>query len=612
MVPRKHVPPTVWRLAGDAGDGCINPTQWLACGWPTLHEPLQVSLDQLHNKDVYAILISRHFTKTGSLCAFPRAFEPEQPWRYLLNGANDQACQREVGRAFSTPCPDAMTRRVRQTVWQLRTCGLPIGARTGAERSSCPITLLAYRQEIPETHELVAFGNPTALLVWRHVLHAYHTAVAGHSWARIASRPGRGMLSREAKRAILLGLAPNRLTTLRDDFHLLCGLVLHELVTHRHRLSRSLSAAHESGATIEPYSVSRAAATIYQRIRASFQNATTEELRRAQLLVKQMRRAGLPPESYEGPSSPLARFYRDWVDTGVCRVLPPQGTLQLLLPPAPPATLELPAWMGRRLVPCREASPPPNLPLVCSQAYLALAPRTATNPSAWSVVVVHGGDGGRDLHATLQYDAAAPVPRATAGGHPMDTAESLLYTACQALDMILRDADGGPVTALLRFPQEDARAADTAMLVAAGLWDHPKYRRAAADFLRLQRLTLSTPGSSLWFAGWLTTHRYAWGERASAIADHGRLGAHGHLPTLWDGVPRAPPFTLSDSDCCICMCPFSEPLPTAALDSCSATGMWRAPCRHAVCRECDITYQDRGPNNSCPLCRAPRVVLLQP
>ena len=73
------------------------------------------------------------------------------------------------GRANRT---EAMTRSQRQLRWQMFTCGMPVGVRNGGD-GTCPIER-ALGHVVPESHEQLVVRSPTAQLVWRHVLAAYH------------------------------------------------------------------------------------------------------------------------------------------------------------------------------------------------------------------------------------------------------------------------------------------------------------------------------------------------------------------------------------------------------------------------------------------------------
>ena len=168
-------------------------------GWPTLTHPTEVLASQLQNKDVYSILISRLFTLEGNEGAFPHAFEGGE-YEHLLDAVGDDACRAEVRRVFTSGHTEAMTRSVRQTVWQTKTCGLLIGRRNGGD-GLCPICLALGQQEA-ETHEHRCIDCPISSLVWRHALHAWGDKFSS-AWATAAAAPG--ALSREARRLPCLG-----------------------------------------------------------------------------------------------------------------------------------------------------------------------------------------------------------------------------------------------------------------------------------------------------------------------------------------------------------------------------------------------------------------------
>jgi len=103
--------------------GWVDPSQFYVRGWPTLTHPTEVLASQLQNKDVYSILISHLFTLEGNEGAFPHAFEGGE-YEHLLDTVGDDARRAEVRRVFTSGHTEAMTRSVRQTVWQTKTCGL--------------------------------------------------------------------------------------------------------------------------------------------------------------------------------------------------------------------------------------------------------------------------------------------------------------------------------------------------------------------------------------------------------------------------------------------------------------------------------------------------------
>ena len=249
MVPRKHVPPPCWRFAGPLCEPRIDPTVWLMRGRPTLREqPVECTFARMINREAYAALLSRLFDESGDANAFPRAFEPPrmapQPhhagcWHRLVPGMHGLATSHPTTRTlvrevFTLSRTQAMPLRARQSLWQLHTGGLPIGARTGGD-GYCPIVdaMRASGSQLArarETHDQIALYSPTARLVWQHIAAAW-LHFAGGQWAvTVAS----GQPDLDAQRAVLLGIRPQSTRTFAEPFALLRGITVLELVSHRH------------------------------------------------------------------------------------------------------------------------------------------------------------------------------------------------------------------------------------------------------------------------------------------------------------------------------------------------------------------------------------------
>ncbi len=105
----------------------------------------------------------------------------------------------------------------------------------------------------------------------------------------------------------------------------------------------------------------------------------------------------------------------------------------------------------------------------------------------------------------------------------------------------------------------------------------------------------------------------AWGERATALAEHGGLeGFWGDLPaTLVAARPRAPHgLSWATDDCPVCYEAYSDAWPSPDPLARAPVGRWT--CRaHAICRGCDYAVQQSA-NDKCPLCRAARREVLVP
>ena len=128
----------------------------------------------------------------------------------------------------------------------------------------------------------------------------------GH--ARRCGRPRlrfRTPSDRPTSRAVLLGLIDaspaGRVAQLAEPFTRLCAVTLEGIVRHRNGVSLQL-AQHPGPPS---YSVSQAAATVYEAVRVAFAASLKGEHGRLGLLARQMRRAGLPQSSCYGPNSPI-------------------------------------------------------------------------------------------------------------------------------------------------------------------------------------------------------------------------------------------------------------------------------------------------------------------
>ena len=117
-----------------------------------------------------------------------------------------------------------------------------------------------------------------------------------------------------------------------------------------------------------------------------------------------------------------------------------------------------------------------------------------------------------------------------------------------------------------------------------------------------------TQRAPLWLAGAPQERQgFPWVDRAQAIAHACLPGlAWGSAGPKWSHLPRAA--YPDDDDCCICLNPLADTLPSGSWRSRAASGMFE--CTHAVCRACDLTAffrtHRRGAGAPCPMCRQPR------
>ena len=628
-LPRKHVPPPTWRWAGFDGTARVDPTEWMTCGRPTLRlEPRRRLLARLRNRDVYSALLSLLFDEHGQqVSAFPTAFRCEQrrpaqpraagPWRYLLDlvPAGDDlspATRAAVGEVFASSRTQALPLRARQSLWQLHTCGLPIGDRTGGD-GMCPVAAAAdpATPPVPETHLQLAVYSPTAQRVWQQVLGGLH--VAGPMRLPWGAHVMDGELpDRTALRAIVLGLIPAQPAVSRADreaFALVRGLTVDALVRHRH----SVSLAVAEGRVDPEYDPVRACSALYAQIRAGALAALRGEHARHRLLARQMRGAGLPLASCYGPNGPLARWEAQWLRAGVAS-LAGDGSLDMqLLPRDPPMPLGLagPIINLQRLAPRPDWAPPGTLPSTTRQVLLA-AP---SDGSAWGAVVLRGGDCLRDQHAVHVADLAGPVSLDRAAADFVDATVlspvvAELSAALWALASLHAQggvADTSPVA--LRFSEPQAAA-----LAAGTCHPPPALARICGALLRRLLAARERRSGCVWVVGWRPDRRHVWGARALSLSQWGRDGYVARPPTMLApelaGVAHAAPPALTS--CSVCLDDFESDLPHP--DHCSPCPRGRWACHpprlaHFVCLACDAQIQNRV-NNRCPECRAGRVVIL--
>ena len=158
---------------------------------------------------------------------------------------------------------------------------------------------------------------------------------------------------------------------------------------------------------------------------------------------------------------------------------------------------------------------------------------------------------------------------------------------------------------------------DVALQVIAGTGDPPALEAALARAVRKRlSVALELTRGRVYLAGWRALTRAPWGERALALAELASAASQvtptcfGSPPPDWAGI-RVGAVPLPQDPCPVCYEDFSDPLPTPDPESRAPVGRWLHPCPHALCRGCDERIQPLV-NNSCPECRAMRVVTLAP
>ena len=444
--------------------------------------------------------------------------------------------------------------------------------------------------------------------MWRHVAAAWSAFCPSNSWntdwARTASAEPFSGFDHVCHRAVLIGIRHETERALREPFALLRGIVVHELVQHRHAVSKQANSA--DGPPLD-YDHVRAASRVYARIRSAFEDAVRNEMRRCVLLRRQMKAAGLPDSSCNGPNSPLVKCVGTWVTPGVVTVIAtPDLVQQQVLPLRPLANVATTALATRRLCPRDDLAPPDHPRRVTAQVYVA--PSEAGD--AFGVTIVTGGDSERDLHALHSMDCAGRVALSRTdptfvGATAHSALQAILTALVHALDLLA--ASGGPAHIVLRVGDAEAAA------VVAGAWDPP--REALPLHSRVVRLMHEARYARglLCVAGFDPLGPYFWGMRAEALAEYAAArGAWGNLPpTLANAVVRAPdiPPWSDDPDCPVCLEVYADLWPSPARRSRCPSNRW-ACYTHAVCRSCDWVIQRSPQGARCPLCRADRRVVL--
>ena len=511
----------------------------------------------------------------------------------------------EVRSVFAAGRTQAMPLRVRQSVWQARTAGMPVGARTGGD-GNCPVAAACDPTAAPvtETHAQLLALSPVARLVWAHVATAWE-AFAAEPWTLTANAPG-SPLDLAAQRAILLGVRPPT-SSHQEPFGLLHGIAIHAIVAHRHSawLLRRDDPAPER---LDPIV---AAASVYERVRVDFEQALHHDRLRVRLLTRQMRAAGLPLSSCEGPNSPEATWARTW---GAVCTADDACVRQLVLPALPPAPVMTDAISLARLCPHPALAPPSALPPGCREAYAAPPAHAATECRGWGCVIVVGGNAATSQHAAHLWSAGGPL-RLPGFGQIAVKQRSRAAAALTAIAIALEAlAIHGTAPAVLRVASPQLAA------LVAGTWDPRGTRFSSADSPLLEhhliaevrrlwrRLRDATSGQA-WIVAAVDTWTHVWAQRAAALAHYGHrgvweVGPAALLPAHWASTPIAPPLVQDQTDCTdcpICMEDYTDLLPSQDATSRSMPGRWVCD-RHCVCRACAEALVDPR----CPICRQGR------
>ena len=171
-------------------------------------------------------------------------------------------------------------------------------------------------------------------------------------------------------------------------------------------------------------------------------------------------------------------------------------------------------------------APPVALPAGCRQVYVAAGREAA----GWGFTVIEGGDVGRDLSARVECDTAGRVDMSE-----RTPLEAQLRAVGYALDLLAERRGGLEACPLV------VRLTGGVGAVVAGVWDPPEARRIRQGLARQWGAERERRRDQLWLAGWDPVRTYAWGERATALAEHGGLeGFWGDLPTGYSGRGQTP------------------------------------------------------------------------
>ena len=396
--------------------------------------------------------------------------------------------------------------------------------------------------------------------------------------------------SRAFRRASILGLRPPGERQHGPLFSLLRGLTYEAFSS----LRNDAALATEGGPPPRAADFYAAAAEALRAVRSALLAALEGERARNLLIERRMRGAGLDMP----PIGPVRRWQMVWVDTGVCsESADPTRLIQHVMPEGTdPRRLAVVTGFARLLkAPRPDWAPPPRPPPATLQIYLGYTRvfSRGARLCAWAIVGVDGGDGLYDDPCAPALPPGPHVAFEAGAAHEVGAPFAvLLVTVAQELDRLLSARPPTPVS--IRAPPELAAA-------LAGLTSTPAYPQVRRC---LDRARARAP---LWLSGAAAHSGLPWADRAAAIATlclpDMVFGSVGPALALRPHAPMPAP-----DECCVCYGDFSEPLPSAAMDSPALAG--RFACQHALCRACDLDLQRRPSAERCPLCRQPRRVWL--
>ena len=204
----------------------------------------------------------------------------------------------------------ALPRLAAQRAYQVAVNGLPVGERAGTARCPCCAPThgpLAPHQE--ENCEHIVMGCAVSRLLWALILTPWTAHVDGQAWTGefTAQTVPRLPLSKQARRALILGQRPTDQQQHPEAFALLRGLVISSLIDHRNE--RAAAKRLGSHNTVPPQ---EAAQKLYTKIRRALGNALACDLRHTHAMEQcyHVRGQKLPP------CTPTRQWRDTWEETG--------------------------------------------------------------------------------------------------------------------------------------------------------------------------------------------------------------------------------------------------------------------------------------------------------
>ena len=494
----------IFRYAGPASLGAVNPTQWRVRGGATLRAAVSTSLAHAQNHALYAALVSRRFTTDNAL---PSAFAIGGRWRGLLTRGR---AQQETHAVFSGARTQALPMRAAQTLYHWHVDTLAVRCHLPGE-SLCPLCRAqGHRAANTSRHRLEGCAFSAALI--RCAMVAWRDRFPNETWTDALTNPpafyeivpGGGLpRDRTLSRAIALGLRPDGQRAEPEAFALLRGLLMDAIeVTARQTWN-----AQQAGLEPRTADLYHAVHCAYISVADGLQDAMTGGLAAAELLTQRMLAAG---NQIQGPS-PVQRWRERW------SVILDGGDRQTLLPRHPWGRRQVNAQNHRRLAPRPDWAPPAATPAATLQAYIASA-----ETGAWAVVIVRGGDGALDPTAHLVLDAAGPATPPL-GREPLACASRGAQVAATAAIALIRERMQGADAVVLRAAAEHVTC-------IAGM--SPLSLSETGDQLRREWRVIAAE-RPMYLAGWRHGSHAWWGDRALCLADQCHEAAWG--PSRWDG-----------------------------------------------------------------------------